>query len=138
MNILFYEFYKIALFVKLLSISYIGIKGASSENNPYINLNVSTLQHLDWVRVTFGGISLSSTDGAWLGVFSPSNSSLAFKKYTSSYSSPPWTENAPLKYVLCPDIPGCQENGESYVDFCLENTFEVIYECTFPIIKSYY
>ena len=68
MNILFYEFYKMAVFVKLLSISYIGIKGASSENNPYINLNVSTLQHLDWVRVTFGGISLSSTDGAWLGV----------------------------------------------------------------------
>ena len=93
--------------------------------DPFIALNTSSVKHLDWVRVTFGGIPLPSSAGAWLGIFSPSNSSLNYKKYTSAYSSPPWTENAPLKYVLCSNITNCLENGESFVDLCLENTFEV-------------
>ena len=99
----------------------VAVRSASAS---FLYTNATQIRHLDWVRVTFGGLKLNDTT-AWLGVFSPSTASTAtIPEQTCSYCNPPWTENAPLKFIMCGDIPGCLEAGESYFDFRLENCFE--------------
>jgi len=90
----------------------------------YVNLNTTVIRHLDFVRASFGGLKLNDST-AWLGVFSPASASTAtIPEQSCSYCNPPWTENAPLKFIMCADIPSCLEDGEAHFDFRLENCFE--------------
>ena len=101
--------------------SAIFLDGASAIS---LDINTTQIRHLDWVRVTFGGLKPNDLT-AWLGVFSPSTAStVRIPEQTCSYCNPPWTENAPLKFIMCGDIPGCLEAGEANFDFRLENCFE--------------
>ena len=112
-------FFCIFSFPKILSYAL-----ATSDGNFYLDVNSTFIKHLDTVRVSFSGLK-PNDESAWLGVFSPSSAHLdAITPLTCSYCNPPWTTNAPMKWIMCQNITGCMENGEGAFDFILENTFE--------------
>lgn len=106
-----------------------------------VTVNTTAIYHLDWVRATFTGIDLNDTATAWLGVYCPASANVSMiPKLKAAYSSPPWTQTFPLKYIMCSQIPSCLENGQGYVDFRLENVFQdckvslFIGDITYPVV----
>jgi hypothetical protein len=65
----------------------------------YITANTTTFNNLDWVSVSFGGLSKDDASDAWIGVYSPANADTSAIAALDYPATAPWTAAAPVKFM---------------------------------------
>lgn len=92
----------------------------------FINVNATSIDNLDWVRVTFGGLTTDEAKDAWIGLYSPASTADVSRIAALPYpATAPWTASAPVKFITLAEM-GTYANTTGYGswDFELINMYE--------------
>jgi len=92
---------------------------------PTLSANVTTVQHMDWVRVTYSNLSPSTLSSVFFAVFYPSTANLSAVDALPYPATAPFLATAAFSWILCTDMPGCSTgNGNGVWDFNMINTLK--------------
>ena len=92
---------------------------------PSLSVNTTTVQHMDWVRVTYSGLSQANLANTFFAIFYPSTANLSAVDALPYPATAPFLATAAFAWILCTDMPGCSTGtGSGFYDFNMINTLQ--------------
>lgn len=110
----------------LLAFAGVAVAASTAASKAFINVNRTNVYNLDWVRVTFGGLTVDEAKVAWIGLYSPASTADVSRISALPYpATAPWTASAPVKFITLAEMgTDANETGSGSWDFELINMYE--------------